>query len=473
MLDGLCLRDSCTQTQEDDLIFRLSQGDTSVSMQALKATSSILCLDVPPNILIGVDVFGGEISVPSRFCGLKLVPPGFHVIRAKPGASEEIALSPWQCELVHLEPDQVIVRRWNSDTCSLDPLPKDGEEVDRLSHGVHRLDFDQQLAPYNLDLVERRRWRRLSRFIDPLSLSRLSPHLSHLCSSSKPLSRSEQALISQTGPPDDELLQNSNQQLHFTLLPTPNRLPSDLLLSGPSELTEILLFDRSKILVHILRSLYSGNERLLLAEFQLAFIAFWLMEIYEGFEQWKSLIVLFCHSKAAVLSHPSLFSAFVEILLAQLRSFPDDSWMLFQLEKQQKSVYSSDQDEDEDEDDDEGNLDSSGHPVEILTDQHPIRKTKETNFLWLSLHRLFENVAELESAELELSFVDRCHLLREYSQQKFQRRFDLPSPISGDEALGSAELVTILRAIREGDEDGPTLVDVPPEILNQLLRDQC
>lgn len=57
------------------------------------------------------------------------------------------------------------------------------------------------------------------------------------------------------------------------------------------ELTK-LNFDKTQIVLDLIKKEYNGNYRVLFGELQYSFIKFLLGENYESFEQWKRLLIL-------------------------------------------------------------------------------------------------------------------------------------------------------------------------------------
>lgn len=68
---------------------------------------------------------------------------------------------------------------------------------------------------------------------------------------------------------------------------------------------------------------YSNGE-LLLAELQFAFLCFIVGQVFDGFEQWKLLVNLFCYSDQALVHHTELFSHFIRVLHFHIREVPQD-----------------------------------------------------------------------------------------------------------------------------------------------------
>ncbi|KEP65956.1 UNVERIFIED_CONTAM: AAR2 protein [Hammondia hammondi] len=62
----------------------------------------------------------------------------------------------------------------------------------------------------------------------------------------------------------------------------------------------------------------------LLGEIQLAYLAFLLGHRFDGFEQWKQLLLLLCHCERAVHFLPEMYVSFLRLLHCQLEQCPDD-----------------------------------------------------------------------------------------------------------------------------------------------------
>merc|ERR1719498_1769023 len=93
--------------------------------------------------------------------------------------------------------------------------------------------------------------------------------------------------------------------------------------SSPAETTQMHM-DRSGQLDEMIKKEYRGNELGILGELQLAYIAFLLGQNYDGFEQWKSLLLLLCSCEHAVTTRPELFAELLRSFFSQLSQAPQD-----------------------------------------------------------------------------------------------------------------------------------------------------
>lgn len=162
------------------------------------ATSELLALCLRQSFVVG-----------PKFCGVKMLPPGSHLVSYNAASSGGAELAPTTSFFVHAPARSVVTRRWDAGAellaeleeeevtspCSkfhyicakrsLRPCRKGCEETartlrpaprgqaERYAAGVRRFDFDAGLAPYNL--AAHAQWRGLSAHLTPTVLARLSP----------------------------------------------------------------------------------------------------------------------------------------------------------------------------------------------------------------------------------------------------------------------------------------------------------
>jgi A1 cistron-splicing factor AAR2 len=107
--------------------------------------------------------------------------------------------------------------------------------------------------------------------------------------------------------------------LFFSPLPRCRRTKG----ATPSE-TTLLHVDRSEQLEQMLAKEYSSDEMGILGELQIAYIAFILGQNYDGFEQWRALLLLLCSCEGAVAQRPGLFAELCRVFFAQLSQAPGD-----------------------------------------------------------------------------------------------------------------------------------------------------
>lgn len=93
--------------------------------------------------------------------------------------------------------------------------------------------------------------------------------------------------------------------------------------ASPGEITQHLM-DCSYSLQCLLDSNYSGKYSLVLGEIQFAFVCFLVGQVYDGFEQWKSLVRLLCSCESAISQYPDLYLQFITLLHYHVREIPED-----------------------------------------------------------------------------------------------------------------------------------------------------
>jgi len=241
------------------------------------------------------------------------------------------------CMFMFFAPGEVIVKKWNKEAETLEDLSGSDEKEEeraRYALGVSRMEFDQYLAPYPLDTYKH--WSLLSNYISQGVISKLQP-LGTISSSGEfqPASffssRTNRAQPNRKAvPPTDEISTGVFSHIPLRIIP-----------SGASvaDITEAN-FDGTDRLATILS--YYTDSLDLIGEVQFSFVAFYLGESLDAFEQWKRLVALLCSCERAILSSnnpPSeshaagklsaeladrFFQAFTSALYHQLSEAPAD-----------------------------------------------------------------------------------------------------------------------------------------------------
>ncbi|GBF99801.1 hypothetical protein Rsub_12554 [Raphidocelis subcapitata] len=320
------------------------------------AGATLLLLDVPQATLLGLDqqVF----VVGPRFKGVKMVPPGVHMLSYQ-AADRAGAASPAVSTFLALGPREVVVRRWSPADEGLVPLP-DEDEAARYAEGARRFDFDSGLAPY--DLAAYGVWRELTAFVDAALLKRLLPVGSEISVMAEaldpellqPRTQAEQRLVQQlregharqqeraaacgqgasmedaggsrakaaastSGQPDGDPSHAGGQQTRWGRC-FYTRLPRFIAAPGATgaELTAVNL-DKSGALEAVAAETGDPSGHSLLGELQFAYAAFLFGQSLEGFLQWKALLGLFLSCECAPLqTHTGLYVALLRALRQQL-----------------------------------------------------------------------------------------------------------------------------------------------------------
>lgn len=309
---------------------------------------AVLCLDCPEGMLFGIDY--SAWSVGPRFMGVKLVPPGLHFVYAS-GSSEDVGISRTGFFL-HMKPREVAVFRWDPATEEL-VRPENADEEARFADGVRGFDFDANLGPYPLDLSAQ--WSELTRHasaplvakIEPVAKAVRSKRAEYDAASAATEAALAAAAAAQQAEADGEegddamddapageesrpgpaeasqpprLESNSSVgSLFFSSVPRVRRKKG----AAAAETTS-MHFDRSKLLEQMIARDYGGDEMGVLGELQVAYIAFILGQNFDGFEQWRALLLLLCSCEAAASTRPELYAELCRVFFAQLNQAPGD-----------------------------------------------------------------------------------------------------------------------------------------------------
>jgi A1 cistron-splicing factor AAR2 len=330
------------------------------------AGAALLLLDVPPGTAVGVD--RQTFLVGGRFLGLKMVPPGPHVLTHAAAGGARAAgggFGPTTALFIHARGGQTLAWRWSAAEEALIKI-EDEEELQRLDAAVRSFSLDRNLAPY--DLASLPAWQALAGAVSPALLARVAPPRGAVCAAGEPArgrrgappTAAEAALEAQlaagtarraaaaaaaaaaagappaepaaaAAPPADA--ESAAARAAYSPFPRLVKRPG----LAPAELTAANL-DKSAALEALLAAVplprgaepsalpptdaYAGldaAEAQLVGEFQFAFLAFLLGHSLEGFAQWRALLCLAFSCRAAPLGARSgLFAALLRALRAQL-----------------------------------------------------------------------------------------------------------------------------------------------------------
>eukprot|EP01128_Nolandella_sp_AFSM9_P011788 TRINITY_DN8708_c0_g1_i1.p1 TRINITY_DN8708_c0_g1~~TRINITY_DN8708_c0_g1_i1.p1 ORF type:complete len:460 (+),score=119.79 TRINITY_DN8708_c0_g1_i1:222-1601(+) len=351
-----------------------SSWTQDLANRALEHTSSVLALGVPANMELGIDLRSWTVG--ELFKGLKLIPPGVHYVwyclSNRHGGEGGLRTG----FFVKLEADQVMVLQWDAESETLVP-EKDEEQAERLRKGVRAFDFDKNLGPYPLDMYKQ--WQMMTNFITAKTLKRVLPPGGTLNPNAQPLTEKEKQklgiAVDGSGEGDDEEearqeeqrkfrekfsagipLDNEDRYIHDPISPSSTdattassssttKPPASFNVAAAmdaqySGLTYTLIdlkafskgvsgealtqlhFDQTALVEALFVKVKSKEE--LLAELQLAFVAFLVGESFDSFEQWKKIIVTLCGSQTLISRETTFYSTFIDMLRVMVAEVPRD-----------------------------------------------------------------------------------------------------------------------------------------------------
>jgi len=107
---------------------------------------------------------------------------------------------------------------------------------------------------------------------------------------------------------DADPVDQEKYRLKFTLIDLKKSYPVN---ATTEEITKYSL-DKSYLLKKIIKDDYKNDLNLFLGEFQLSYIIFLIGQVYDGFEQWKTMIILMLHCEEALETYgETLFKDFL------------------------------------------------------------------------------------------------------------------------------------------------------------------
>ncbi|KAL3685817.1 hypothetical protein R1sor_003839 [Riccia sorocarpa] len=326
------------------------------ALELVKSAATLLILDMPASTSFGFNT--QMFVVGPNFRGLKMILPGPHFVyyssRSKHGGDS----SPVTGFFIYANNSQVIVRRWDPQEERLVEL-SDSSEEERFALAAKNLEFDRQLAPYDLD--RHKIWKSLTDYISPAVIERIEPvggDITVMAEASLvqdvPRTAAEKRLYEQInrsrkehGAPEEEegtslskpvsaeggQEEGSRGRCFYT------QLPHLIKKAGTSarELTAMNL-DKTEALESLIQESYGGQEDLLLGELQFCFIAFLMGQSLEAFGQWKGIVSLLLRCEEAPLrTRTTFFVKFLGVIYNQLRQSlqpdvkgPSDSTILLE-----------------------------------------------------------------------------------------------------------------------------------------------
>jgi A1 cistron-splicing factor AAR2 len=278
----------------------------------------LLLLNSPKFMQFGID--NNIFSLGEKFMGVKLIPNGSHFITFSLKEENYMVKQGFFIYVNSLgknEDCKIHIRKWEpllSEFITLKP-----EEYKNFQIGCQNLEFDQYLGNYPDESLAS--WCDLSKFISPEILEKLEPINRKYITTSKEYA--------------GELSMNDYDikgNIYFTEIPQNSKhklIYSKVKEKAPEEIYKTCT-DKSEICKEIIYNKYATIKNDLLGELQYSFITFFFGEIYESFEQWRSIFILITQCESLLIQNECIkeyskfFCDFIEIIYNQFRIFEND-----------------------------------------------------------------------------------------------------------------------------------------------------
>ena len=314
------------------------------------AGATLLLLDVPPLSQLGFDYL--TFTTAELFRGIKMIPPGPHLLHYNPppsASSPSSPSSPPSYQWLFLHPAQISSLRLHLTTCSLEPLSPDSAH--RHALGVANWDFDRGLGPYQLgrwdtwtalcgriteallDELEGERRRTEREWESAWTLEdKKSAAQQGDARRGKGQSTAERAGRQTTTGAEAVSRRKERAALAEAYTSIYTAVPDIVIPPGasPSDITALHL-DRSHQLSALLSTLTAryassaaGAFSLLLAELQHAFVSFFIAQHPPAFSHYRHLVHLLSLCPSYLTSHSADLCALLSTLRPQLAELPED-----------------------------------------------------------------------------------------------------------------------------------------------------
>lgn len=284
--------------------------------------AKLIMLDAPANLDFGCDLNSWQIG--PRFKGLKLIPPGIHFIFYSINSS---SCTTFRTGFFHeFKNAELVVKRWNADTEEFVDMD-DKEQLERIASSItsfnsDMMEMDRFLGAFPLVASSQqpvdtyKKWQHMSSFISMKLIKRILPSM--IISSMRSSSRYSddwqaskrqdlEQVASLSGTAAKKMPQNEiGEWVNFTDVDMKLSFPAG---ASQSDITMYSL-DKSYLLdITLAQNFHSPIE--IIGELNLCFTLFHLGQFYDGFAQWKTLLLLLCQSEVAIKKYPQVFRGLV------------------------------------------------------------------------------------------------------------------------------------------------------------------
>lgn len=291
----------------------------AVVEQLLIEGAALIFLDVPPRTEFGIDLYSWNTG--EKFMGLKMIPPGIHFIYYS-AVSKEGQTAPRTGFFHNFKSKEIVVKKWDRQMEDVKEFEASQDEMDRYRHNLQNL--DGYLGPYPYDIWKD--WVSLTNHLSDKVLDELVPLNRKISSASELVANTtgESSSSRQHDRLDRDLdiwlpkmCLKPGTEIRFTNFPELHH-PEGCSAAEISKHNMDLSFTLQQMMKRY------NNSTDILGEFQMAFVCFVIGQVYDSFEQWKSLLRLLCSCDDALVSHHLLFDKFITSLHFQLNQVPKD-----------------------------------------------------------------------------------------------------------------------------------------------------
>jgi A1 cistron-splicing factor AAR2 len=378
-----------------------------------EAGGIFLFFDFPLNSEFGIDYSCWRTG--ENFRGVKMIPPGFHFIYFS--VSDKYGSLGLRSGFIHhFKVQEVVAKKWNKELECIEDNPMSEDQLENFRRS--KRDYDKFMGAYPYD--EYKRWLSLVNNLNESLFSKLIPENGIITSEQALVGRKfskSKELSGESSPAEKPRLGESELEARLVntdLLKAPkslkeaesrlpqmesvkssslrfSKIPTELFPAGSSS-TQITQYsiDMSYRLEQLLKiqkdelSLSEIEPFNLLCELQFAFVCFLIGQVYDAFEQWKTLTCLLCNSEKLTEKYPDMYAQFIQVLYFQIKEVPEDFF------------------------------------TDIVT---------SNNFLTVNLHNLFDNIKDVSSRHGSKNDVvqrlnEKCDRFKAYLQEKFGFDFE-------------------------------------------------
>jgi A1 cistron-splicing factor AAR2 len=247
----------------------------------LRRCATVVVTGVPVKTSLGVDAHC--FSIGPNFMGLKLVPPGLHLLTTSVG--EEFGTT---ALFLLLRAGEVRLLEWSREREHLVPSEDGGEAQQRFAAAVQRLELDARLAAYSEEQAAT--WRALVSHVTAAVVGRVEPVGGLIQSDTELGSLADEARGGSQG--------GRGSKLYFTPLPGLGRgARAEDRTAYAQDSSFALLAAATSLLTDGIASDGASLAEQLIGEMQVAYILFVNGRAYSGLEAWKRLVDSLCRAE--------------------------------------------------------------------------------------------------------------------------------------------------------------------------------